>query len=508
MKSINNIIIGFCTLLAFASKAQNPLFFDKYYSIGYTNSYNNNVLLLQDSTFLFSSYTADSATSRLDYGLFKLDRYGNLLQKNIINYFNLGYYRPGTSYNNIINISNSSLMAVGTTFINSHYVVVFSKINKNTIDTIKTCLFSDSINFYGIGNLLQVHPNKYLAIGNKANISSGLQWPVIFELDSNINITSVVQCNNPNNFVTFFANYFSNKKIIIAGSTQIATINYPFIAEIDTLGNIINFKINSESYNGISQVFYNNYDNTYFTIGGKVTSSYGNNGMFRICVTKYSANLNLLWQKTYAKANYTTNVYDAVVNNDGSMVVVGRYSDSVYLPVKNVNTNAVMLKINANGDSLWMREFDHINNTTSWNNTYLEVFFGIEKTPEGGYIMCGNAQQQPKTQAWVVKTDSMGCVLSNCSTTNINELNATIKELNVYPNPATNILNIEYNLLGETIKDIKLINSLGNTVLTTFEFVDKKMAIMDINNLMSGVYSISITNQNNTIITKKIVVIK
>ena len=491
------------------SKAQNPLLFDKYYNVGYVNSYNNNVIVLPDSTYLFSSYYNDSASSRLDHGLFKLDKYGNLLSKKLINYNNLPYLRPSTSYNNIVKISNSSLMMVATTIVNSKWAMIFSKLNAHTADTVKTLLFCDSVNFYGVGNLMQIHPNKYFAIGNKEPQPYTQRWPVVIELDSNLTIVNTTNCNNPNNFITFFANYFSNQKIIIGGTVQLSNILYPFIAEIDTLGVIKKHVIMNDTIHGISQVFYNSFNTSYYTIGGLRSSIYGNTNMYKICVTKFDTALNMQWQKTYANANYTTNAYDAVVNTDGSMVLVGRYSDSLYQPVKNVNTNAFMLKINADGDSLWMRQFDNINDTTHTFNTYLEAFWGIEKTPEGGYIMCGNAQQQPKSQAWVVKTDSMGCVIGNCnnSTAGLVSSSAIENTFSIYPNPANERLNISLSPFDSAQgdkKEIKIINVLGEVVSSSLVESTKHSSI-DISHFYSGIYFISVYNNKTLLGTKKII---
>lgn len=507
MKFALKIVIGFCVLLQI-SKAQNPLFFDKYYSIGYANSYNNNVLRLYDSSYFFSSYVTDSATGRMDYGLFKTDKFGNLLQSNIINYFNLNYLRPSTSYNNIINISNGSLITVATTIINNKWAIVFSKLSSQNADTIKTMLYTDSLHFYSIGNLIQLHSNKIFAIGNIEDQPYTHRNPSIIELDSNLNMLNTTYINNPQNFVTFFANRFSNGKIIIGGFKQISTINYPFIAEIDTLGNILNYAIMNNNVNGITQVFYNAYDNTYFTVGALRTSIYGNQNMYRICVSKFDVALNMLWQKTYAKSNYTTNAYDAVVNNDGSMVLVGRYSDSLTNPQITVNTNAFMLKINSTGDSLWMKEFDNINETGNVFNSYLEVFFGIEKTPEGGYIMCGNAQQQPKAQAWVVKTDSLGCILDNCyNPTNIVNTNIDKFTLNIYPNPSSSVIKVELSdnnastpLSVIRYYKIKITDIVGKEVLK-----EKYKEETDISLLENGIYFLSIYKGNTLLGTKKLI---
>ncbi|HML83955.1 MAG TPA: T9SS type A sorting domain-containing protein, partial [Bacteroidales bacterium] len=70
----------------------------------------------------------------------------------------------------------------------------------------------------------------------------------------------------------------------------------------------------------------------------------------------------------------------------------------------------------------------------------------------------------------------------------------------IYPNPATDLVNIETSVSGQT--KAELLSQAGKTMLVT-EFNGK--TTMDLNHIPSGLYIIKITNDNG-VKTYKIVV--
>jgi len=87
-------------------------------------------------------------------------------------------------------------------------------------------------------------------------------------------------------------------------------------------------------------------------------------------------------------------------------------------------------------------------------------------------------------------------------TSAINSLNKEIV-LNIYPNPATDIVNLSFSNEGQKtlVKQIALINSLGKVVYKTNTYVNK----IDLNQFSSGIYFISVDVANQSI-TQKIII--
>ncbi|AUP79269.1 T9SS type A sorting domain-containing protein [Flavivirga eckloniae] len=70
-----------------------------------------------------------------------------------------------------------------------------------------------------------------------------------------------------------------------------------------------------------------------------------------------------------------------------------------------------------------------------------------------------------------------------------------------YPNPAEN----ELFILGKNkIKSIEIIDVLGKTVAT--HLIDKSIIKIDVSQLKSGVYLLQVTNENDTLETKRLVI--
>lgn len=94
----------------------------------------------------------------------------------------------------------------------------------------------------------------------------------------------------------------------------------------------------------------------------------------------------------------------------------------------------------------------------------------------------------------------------NMVTTGVNDFENNKPEISIYPNPATDVLNIESNtslaksktlvtdLLGKEVKDIN------------YNLLNINLIQINTNNLSKGIYLVNIVNENNTSSTHKIVI--
>ncbi|MBX2980007.1 MAG: hypothetical protein KF905_11985 [Flavobacteriales bacterium] len=144
----------------------------------------------------------------------------------------------------------------------------------------------------------------------------------------------------------------------------------------------------------------------------------------QMMLSKWDQEGNLVWQR---KVNYNRFVgtYDLELLDDGSMVATG----TAFL-------QGVLIKFSAEGDSLWSRGYSYTND--------LHKFFDVEPTSDGGFVCTGAAdryfpldpQYQTSQMIWVVKTDSLGCVVPGCHTVGVEEYLLDLNEhLHVWPNP-------------------------------------------------------------------------
>ncbi len=465
-----------------------------------------------DSSFTFFSYTKNVAGGRQDFTTSRLDKNGNLLQNKNHNINNLDYAAYLTGYRQFILATKCSYFATANLYGTSSGTIILNKVNKTTLDTMFTKYYDDGLYRYSLNNFIKFNENKYYLIGGKGNTMA--QWPVIFHLDSNLNIINIITINTSLNFNCNNAVYNPINKKILLGGYKINTSNQVDLdfVEIDTLGTITNTMVIGNLYLGIEQLKYCSFDNSYIFNGAKRTSKYGSNDMCRLNITKLDAtNLTVAWNKTYGSAAITNNCNSLVINNDGSIVTCGRYADSTSLPLMNYDTKGILLKVNALGDSLWMHQYNNYMSPSNPSN-YHETFFGIEKTNDGGYIACGGVINKPQGKAWVVKTDSLGCVSAGCGsiingtlTTGISQLNADEENfVTLFPNPVNDVLNIRLRNMKDDIT-IKLYNNLGELTRKEKVIFNNHTASLDIKDLAKDIFCIRLYSNGELIATQKFI---
>lgn len=127
------------------------------------------------------------------------------------------------------------------------------------------------------------------------------------------------------------------------------------------------------------------------------TNSSGNGG-YDIWVVKTNANGDVTWSETYGGNDWDFG-YSIIKTSDGNYVIAGEtYSYG------NGNNDAFLLKINPNGDSLWMQYYGGSEN---------EVAKEVIEMSDGKFVFIGSTNTPPVSvnDIWMVKTDSAGTVL-------------------------------------------------------------------------------------------------
>lgn len=495
--------------------------FDNYYKTGFVNVRTSDPICNLDSSTVLLTYIVDSTTGRQDAGFIKVDKFGNEISQNSFNLFNR--YNSGFKgmKNFIEGTACSYLLSTSTSMFN-RYALVLTKVNKKTLDTMKVAIYYDQNYSLSMNHITKFSNNKYLLLGNKWDNSTN--QPIIFQLDSNLIITDTINVTNtPINYVYDNAVWeMHSKKYILHG--KINESDRPIVLlKMDTLGVVSRSVTSLSSFTTIiGQTFFSNIDSSYLGIGARVDSIYGNNRLYKLTISKFDKNLNMIWLKTYGEAALYNGLWDGVVLNDGSIVCSGSYSKLTSSPMINMNQNGVILKVDKKGNLIWMREYDH-----EPAGNYWECFYGIEQTKEGGFIAGGNIVNMPKAKAWVVQTDSEGCVLPGCASSTITVDSIPVppptpldtstvglnKRLNkninwkLFPNPAQNTLNVQIDGLTDFKSfDIRLFSMLGQEVKKIE--LHKRTESIDISELQLGMYLVLIYQDKVLIGNTKIEITK
>src|SRR5690606_1347824 len=104
------------------------------------------------------------------------------------------------------------------------------------------------------------------------------------------------------------------------------------------------------------------------------------------------------------------------------------------------------------------------------------------------------------TMTWV---DDLAFVMGYGGPSSITEMSTSINQLEVYPNPATNQIQLTLNedlndaLIQITTVDGKVVQEFQNTIFTASQAIN-----LNINNLASGFYLVKVISNQNARIAK------
>ncbi len=491
--------IFFFTLsaLLFGLTSKGQITFNNYYNAGSGNvSFAIQIEVFnEDTTYLVYSPWQNQA-SQQGLRLLKLNKNGGTLIDNKFMFGNLVF---STFLNNRISIKTStySSLVMAPTYFGSNFGMIFCKINNKLADTINTKYYCDYTYNYGLSNRFLKNKNQVWYFGNKfKNDNIYVPRPVIFKVDTNGNYigqTDITSLLSHTPRALFYDSLL--KRIYLAGTNNtIPQTPVCFVACVDTLGNVIwNKQIGGTA--DISTIQYIEKVNNELIICG----AYNANGNYtfpehKLELIKINAtNGNTIWQKLYGQMNEINNLRSLVVNNDGSIVSSGTYA-GYHQPY-----DGVILKVNSQGDSLWMNRY------SNYQGNVVETFYDIKKAPDGGYILCGSPDYLNGCQSWVVKTDSLG--IAPGINTAINEMEFTNKELNIYPNPANNILNI---ILPENQMEneftLEIFNGIGQLVKENVIVLQNKTIVINTSNLANGIYLLNLKGNKSQTSSKRFVI--
>lgn len=212
---------------------------------------------------------------------------------------------------------------------------------------------------------------------------------------------------------------------------------------------------------------------------------------------------NFLWSKKWGKSE----VYNFFKNirclNDGSFILCG------LVPAEYPHYVGWLLKIDADGDSVWYRQYKNLTGWQSENN--LE---DVIPTPDNGFLACGKVFPWPPdtgTQgAWIIKLDSMGCDTPGCAIViSIPEepLQINNDAFLIYPNPASSEVRIDirYSLI-DFRSSIFIYDIFGRKQEEIRIPADQNQVRIDVSTYPAGVYIAILKNERSVLGRRKFVV--
>lgn len=223
----------------------------------------------------------------------------------------------------------------------------------------------------------------------------------------------------------------------------------------------------------------------------------------QVMLTKWNMNGQVIWQRK-SHYGYYSGARDFEVLPDGSFVGTAFGAEG--------DRGGMLCKFNANGDSLWTRGHNVANGPHYLND--------VTPTSDGGFVLTGEANRmmpidapnfQQSQTIYVVKTDSLGCVVPGCSTVGVQEYAVDLNEyLRIAPNPVAvgQPLSITFEPpAGFTAKGplrVVVLDALGKEVQTLSLAGPAEQLTTD--NLSSGLYYLHLTDGTRWLAGGKVVV--
>ncbi len=266
------------------------------------------------------------------------------------------------------------------------------------------------------------------------------------------------------------AQYLDGGFLLTGYGTPPGNQNMSFLIRVDIMGNFL-WRRNyggRASVNGAVRITAD---------GGIITWSEYRDGTWptdwqQMMLTRWDENGAIIWQKK-SHYNYFTNSFIAT----GTSLL-----------------NGVLAKFTPEGDSLWSRNYAMVQGGSN--------LFDVEPTSDGGFVATGTAfatsldtGYQTNQLIWVLKTDSLGCVVPGCQNVGVQAYEIGLQEqLVLSPNPASDRLTINLPLptgfaLEGQVQAV-LLDAQGRTVLER-SMAARSGAItdgLDVSELPAGVY--------------------
>jgi hypothetical protein len=211
-----------------------------------------------------------------------------------------------------------------------------------------------------------------------------------------------------------------------------------------------------------------------------------------------------LWEKQffefYGNESALTNIYKA---SSGNYQIWGWNTD-LYKDI----TRPFLMTFSSSFDSLDLQYYSY------WNGSGAQNYIrDIVRMPDNGYMACGFGWDDNHGEdGWLLRIDSNGCANVNCTPLAIQETKEENDKLVVYPNPASDVLNIETDSMFANTKPITVTISsyTGQVVFQSSSPLGRLGGAytIDVSNLPNGLYIVKLQTKSGEALSKRVLIQK
>ena len=282
----------------------------------------------------------------------------------------------------------------------------------------------------------------------------------------------------------------------IVGASVYQNINQPnthLLMKIDEEGDLINYQIFGDWSMSIGwpKLEYCSDGNFIYCGSSYPSSSFDRDAYF----CKIDSDLNIIWETQYPLAPELGYMFSIKENPDGSFISVGGGKK------ENGEDEGILVKLDAEGQMLWNRRYQH-----ALDPFYVNYLYDVVPAPSGGYVASGTTLPVPQgQQIWLLKVDSMGCLVPGCDTlVSVFELEKNFVGFELYPNPASDVLNVYFESLSPHPDGVFTVYNLQGQAVHSFNATSSGITyILQVTDLPQGMYVLEYTDGAGVKMSKK-----
>lgn len=207
---------------------------------------------------------------------------------------------------------------------------------------------------------------------------------------------------------------------------------------------------------------------------------------YNILLLKTDSTGDILWSKQYWQ-NFPENIYGIQQTSDGGYIITGYTTAPL-----GQSASLMLLKTDTVGNIQWTRLYG--GGAQSVLGTY------VKQTKDGGFIICGLNNNVGSGGTYLIKTDTLGNVLTGLDEP---ELNNQVNLL-VYPNPAYEEITVKAKNIVSKNAMLAIYNITGKCVYND-SIQNNEATTIDVKCLVNGIYMLQLTSDESRL-SKKIVI--
>ncbi|HYD89970.1 MAG TPA: T9SS type A sorting domain-containing protein [Flavobacterium sp.] len=209
----------------------------------------------------------------------------------------------------------------------------------------------------------------------------------------------------------------------------------------------------------------------------------------------------VVWSKPIS--SYEHDIRSIRELTSGGFVITGTFMDTSEMSW----LGSWIRKLDENGKTIWTRKYRYTESPLYPIHSY---FYDVQPAMDGGFILSGFSFHNDQ-DIWLVKLDSMGCLIPGCDTIDaVIDISPQYLESKVYPNPFSEQATIAVTLGGKPVKKpvctiYDMQGKLVQTSALTLHTNEKLEFTVKNNELATGAYFYKVVNSGEVLAWGKMI---